>query len=120
MYETLIFKNENLLTLKIGHMSSGYVYCISNKTTPSVLRIGVTYESPLEYVKQLNNQKIKYPNPFILEFTKKVKQPKQKETDIYAFLEEFTIRPNSNKDIFKLALEEAKMLFDLIEEDQSE
>ncbi len=99
-------------------MSTGYLYCISNKTTPSVLWIGVTYESsPLEHVKQLNNQKIKYPTPFTLEFAKKIKKAKQKELTLYALLEHFTIRTQPNKDVFKLEVHEAKMFFDLIDGD---
>lgn len=99
-------------------MSTGYLYCISNKTIPGILRIGITYESsPLEYVKQLNNQKIKYATPFTLEFAKKIKKPKQHELALYALLEHFTIRIQPNKDVFKLNVEEAKMFFDLIDGD---
>jgi hypothetical protein len=97
-------------------MSTGYLYCISNKTIPGILRIGITFESsPLEYVKQLNKQKIKYVTPFTLEFAKKIKKPKQHELALYALLEHFTIRIQPNKDVFKLNLEEAKMFFDLID-----
>lgn len=96
-------------------MSTSYLYCISNKTIPDILRIGVS-DSPAEYVKRLNNAKIKYPTPFILEFTKKVKQPIQKLHALYDVLDNFTIRIHPDKDVFKLEVREAKMVFDLIKD----
>jgi hypothetical protein len=94
-------------------MTTGYLYCISNKTIPDILRIGYA-DSPTDYVCRLNNAKIKYPTPFILEFTKKVKEPVQKVQALYDVLEHFTIRIHPDKDVFILEVREAKMVFDLI------
>lgn len=99
-------------------MATGYLYCISNKTIPDILRIGVS-DSPNDYVKRLNNAKIKYPTPFVLEFVKKVKNPIQKMYALYALLDNFTIHIHPDKDVFKLEVREAKMFFDLIEKDTS-
>jgi hypothetical protein len=96
-------------------MTTGYLYCISNKTIPDILRIGYS-ESPTDYVERLNNAKIKYPNPFILEFTKKVNEPAQKIQALYDLLDHFTIRIHPDKDVFKLEVREAKMFFDLIKD----
>ncbi len=83
-----------------------------------MLWIGVVYaSSPLDHVKQLNNQKLKYPTPFTLEFAKKIKKPKQKELALYALLDHFTIRTQPNKDVFKIEVHEAKLFFDLIDGD---
>jgi hypothetical protein len=97
-------------------MTDGYIYCFSNISMPNILKIGTTERTPKERLKEANSSDTwKPPTPYKIEFAKKVKNPKEKETTLHKLLEQYTERINFRREFFKVSLEEIKIFFDLID-----
>ena len=65
-------------------MSSGYLYCFSNPSLPGIYKIGMTARTPEERLKEANSDTWRHDaTPFIIEFTKCVENPRQKEKMIH-------------------------------------
>ena len=83
---------------------------------PNILKIGTTERTPKERLKEANSSDTwKPPTPYKIEFAKKVKNPKEKETTLHKLLEQYTERINFRREFFKVSLEEIKIFFDLID-----
>lgn len=83
---------------------------------PNILKIGTTERTPKERLKEANSPDTwKPPTPYKIEFAKKVKNPKEKETTLHKLLEQYTERINTRREFFKVSLEEIKIFFDLID-----
>lgn len=99
-------------------MSIGYLYCFSNRSMPSILKIGVTTREPLIRLKEANmSDTWRPPTPYEMEFAKKVISPMEKETILHTILAKYTERVNPNREFFRASVEEVKKLFDLIDGD---
>lgn len=97
-------------------MTDGYIYCFSNISMPNIFKIGTTERTPIERLKEANSLDTwKPPTPYKIEFAKKVKNPKEKETTLHKLLEQYTERINPRREFFKVSLEEIKIFFDLID-----
>lgn len=92
-------------------MSEGYIYCLSNKSTPGILKIGMTERTPEERAKELFTTGVA--SPFTIEFAKKVKDPKHKEAVLHKLLEQYTERYNSRREFFRVSPEEVRKFFEL-------
>ncbi len=97
-------------------MSIGYLYCFSNRSMPSILKIGVTTREPLVRLKEANmSDTWRPPTPYEMEFAKQVISPMEKETILHTILAKYTERVNPNREFFRASVEEVKQLFDLID-----
>ena len=90
----------------------GYIYCLSNPTHPDIFKIGITFNTPEERCKILSSD-TGVVFPFKIEFAKKVKDPRFKETKIHSFLN--AKRVNPKREFFREPLDQIKTLFDLMD-----
>jgi len=88
----------------------GYIYAMSNKSMPGILKIGMTERSIEERLQEANGTFTLI--PFIVEISKKVLNCKEKEKCIHQILQ--SKRVTSNREFFEVTLEEIKPIFDFI------
>ena len=89
----------------------GYVYAMSNKSMPGILKIGMTDRSIEERLKEANGTFTLI--PFVVEMSKYVSKCKEKEKCIHQILQ--SKRVNPKKEFFQVTLEEIKPIFDLMD-----
>ena len=94
-------------------MTDGYIYCFSNPSMPGILKVGMTERTPEERVKELFTTGV--PLPFKIEFAKRVKDPKGKESSLHLLLEQYTDRVYPRREFFRVSPEEVRKFFDLID-----
>lgn len=98
--------------------ATGYLYCFSNRTMPGVLKIGMTEREPQQRLKEANTSDTwRPPTPYVLEFAKKVKNPKYKETLLHTLLSQYTERINPKREFFRVSSEEVNAFFNLMDGD---
>lgn len=99
-------------------MTDGYVYCFSNQSMPGILKVGMTERTPEIRLNEANSSDTwRPPTPYIIEFAKKVLNPKHKETTLHNLLSQYTEQINPKRDFFRVSSEEVKTFFDLIDGD---
>lgn len=99
-------------------MSEGFVYCFSNSSMPGILKIGMTIRTPEARLLDANSSDTwRPPTPYIIEFAKKVSNPKQIEFTTHIFLTENFERINPKREFFRISIDDAKNIFDLIDGD---
>lgn len=91
----------------------GYIYCLSNPSFVGLYKVGFTKNSPLKRIKKLNNTSV--PFKFKIEFAKKVTNCIDKEKQLHFLLSKYGERVNSNREFFKIDLNEIKLFFNLID-----
>lgn len=92
----------------------GHIYCISNESMPGILKIGITERTPEERLSEANSSDTwRPPTPYVLEFSKKVSNPRQKETTIHTLLNEQRIHPR--REFFRIDVEKVRLIFNLME-----
>ena len=97
-------------------MSDGFVYCFSNILMPGILKIGMTTRTPEERLKEANSSNTwKPPAPYHIEMSKQVKNPLKVECILHNILERFGARIHPKREFFRLALEDVRLLFSLID-----
>jgi hypothetical protein len=89
----------------------GYLYAMSNKSMPGILKIGMTERSIEERLKEANGTFTLI--PFVVEISKYVSNFKEKERCIHQILQ--SKRVNPKKEFFQVTLEEIKPIFDLMD-----
>jgi hypothetical protein len=94
-------------------MTDGYIYCLSNPYMPGILKVGMTERTPEERVKELFTTGV--PSPFKVEFAKRVKDPKGKESSLHLLLEKYTKRVSYRREFFVVSPEEIRNFFDLMD-----
>ena len=72
----------------------GYIYAMSNKSMPGILKIGMTERSIEERLKEANGTFTLI--PFIVEMSKKVLNCKEKEKCIHQILQSKRVNPKKN------------------------
>jgi hypothetical protein len=92
--------------------AEGYIYCMSNPSMEGLYKIGET-NNPEARRKELSSAS-GVPEPYIIEFAKKVIDYKAKEKAIHTFLGDFRY----NKEFFKLSKEVIKNLFNILPGDE--
>ena len=91
---------------------SGYVYCISNESfLPNTYKIGFTLKTPSQRMKGLQSSGV--PQPFKLEFAKRVFDSRNKEQLIHKILDKY--RVNSKREFFCIPIETIRVLFDCLD-----
>tara|TARA_R110000803_G_C11741567_1_gene291119 strand:+ start:68 stop:544 length:477 start_codon:yes stop_codon:yes gene_type:complete len=99
-------------------MSSGYIYCFSNKSMPSILKIGMTVRTPEIRLNEANTTNTwNPPTPYKIEFAKRVYNSKQKKAALHELLTKFTERIHPKRDFFRVEPKEVRKSFDLMEGD---
>ena len=99
-------------------MTDGYLYCFSNQSMPGSLKVGITERIPEIRLNEANSSDTwRPPTPYIIEFAKKVLNPKHKETTLHNLLSQYTERINPKREFFRVSTEEVKTFFDLIDGD---
>ena len=96
-------------------MSKGWIYCMSNKSFPSLLKIGQTKNIPTARAEQLYSTGVPY--PFKIEFAKKIENYEKREKIIHTILEKTTKRVNSKREFFEASVKDVKLIFDLLDGD---
>lgn len=81
-----------------------WVYILSNPTTPNLLKIGYTKNTPDERAKQISAA-TGVALPYKVEFAFKCFNGEQLEGEVHKFLSEF--RVNNQREFFEVSLEEA-------------
>jgi len=94
-------------------MTDGYIYCFSNASMPGILKVGMTERTPEERVKELFTTGV--PSPFKIEFAKRVKDAKGKESSLHLLLEQYTDRIYPRREFFRVSPEEVRKFFDLMD-----
>jgi hypothetical protein len=111
-------KNELLFIIEkiINKMSYGYIYCFSNESMPSILRIAMTERTPDIILKEANNSDTwRPPTPYKIEFAKKVLDPKQKKNILHIIMARYSERINPKREFFRISIEDVKIFFELID-----
>jgi hypothetical protein len=97
--------------------TEGYIYCFSNPCMPGILKIGRTRRKPQVRLKEANGSDTwRPPLPYKMEFFKMVSNHITKEKHIHSLLSFNNKRINPNKEFFSVDILEAKLLFDLMDE----
>lgn len=89
----------------------GYIYAMSNKSMPGILKIGMTERSIEERLKEANGTFTLI--PFVVEMSKNVLNCKEKEKCIHQILQPKRVNPK--KEFFEVTIEEIKPIFDLMD-----
>jgi hypothetical protein len=92
----------------------GYIYCISNESMPGIYKIGMTERSPEIRLDEANKSDTwRPPTRYKIEFAKKVKNPKQKETSLHEILKKDRVTPN--REFFRVSITEVLELFKFLD-----
>lgn len=92
----------------------GYIYCLSNPSYEKDLyKMGFTDNEP--HIRQARLQTTGVPTPFKLEFAKRVKDYKKRESLVHKIFDKYRI--NEKREFFKIPLDEIKNIFNLIDGD---
>lgn len=94
-------------------MSKGWIYCLSNKSMPGLLKIGQTKNCPQIRAEKLQSTGV--PLPFKIEIAKKVLHFEKKEKLIHSILESFDKRVNPKREFFEVEVNVVKSIFELID-----
>lgn len=96
--------------------SEGYVYCFSNPSFVGIVKIGMTTRYIEERLQEANHCGTwGPPTPYVIEFAKKVNNPREKEKTIHRLLEKYSERVNTNREFFKISVIDTRLFFDLID-----
>jgi len=96
--------------------SKGYVYCFSNPCFVDIVKIGMTERYIEERLHEANHCGTwGPPTPYAIEFAKKVNNPREKEKVLHRLLEKYSERVNTNREFFKISVDDARLFFDLID-----
>jgi hypothetical protein len=96
--------------------SEGYVYCFSNPSFVGIVKIGMTTRYIEERLQEANHCGTwGPPTPYLIEFAKKVNNPREKEKVLHRLLEKYSERVNTNREFFKISVIDARLFFDLID-----
>ena len=94
----------------------GFVYCLSNKSYPGLLKIGVTRLHPIRRAKQLSAAS-GVPTPFKLVYFRDFNDSVLAEKLVHNELDHY--RENNNREFFRIALDEAIRAIDKIADDKN-
>ncbi len=93
-------------------MSRGWIYCLSNKYMPGILKIGQTKGEPLARADQLYTTGV--PVPFTVELSVLTDNYEKKEKILHSLLEKNHSRVNPKREFFEITVDEARPYFDLM------
>ena len=93
----------------------GYIYCMTNPSMPERVKVGMTGRTPPDRLREANKSNTFIPEQFVLEFAKRVQDPKKKERAIHNELQRKGLRINTRREFFKCTSAEIRGIFDRIE-----
>lgn len=99
-------------------MSYGYVYCFSNAAMPGILKVGMTLRTPEDRLAEANGNgtaTFRPPCPYVIEFAKRVHEPKEKERVLHHILDKYTSRVNPRREFFRASVKQVRELFQLMD-----
>ena len=97
-------------------MTNGYLYCLSNKSIPGLLKIGMTLLEPEVLLEKANSfSEWCPPDLYVCEFSKYVKNAKKKYKTLYILLDISKKRYMKERDFFTISKNELLHYFDLME-----
>ena len=82
---------------------------------PGLVKIGMTTRTPTERLKEANASVTWCIPDFKIEFAKKVSNPHQKEKTLHTLLEQYTTRVHSQREWFRVSIDQVMTFFDLID-----
>ena len=96
---------------------TGYIYCVSNESMPSILNIGITTTVPEVRLDDINELPGIWqpPTPYKCEFAKRVCNIDKKIAAIHKLFAYCRIHPE--REFFHMSLEEARAVFDLLDDE---
>ena len=94
-------------------MTRGWIYCLSNKSMPGILKIGQTKGDPLSRAEQLYTTGV--PLPFVVELSVLTENYERKEKIIHSLLEKNHSRVNPKREFFEVTVDDVKPYFELME-----
>ncbi len=90
-------------------VSEGYVYCFSNPSFVGIVKIGMTTRYIEERLQEANHCGTwGLPTPYIIEFAKKVNNPREKEITLHRLLEKYSERVN-HREVYQNINENVKL-----------
>ena len=95
-------------------MPRGWIYCLSNRCMPGILKIGQTKGDPLNRADQLYTTGV--PVPFTVEISVLTDNHEKKERIIHSLLEKNHSRVNPKREFFEISVEDVKPYFELMME----
>lgn len=96
--------------------NKGYIYCLSNPSMPGILKCGITVRSPLVRLKEANSSDTwRPPTMYVLEFAKRVNNPREKELQLHNLLERSGLRVHPRREFFYLSISDAYSLYNLMD-----
>jgi len=102
-------RKKNIYSNKGG--GNQWVYVLSNPTTPNLLKIGYTTQTPDERAKQISNA-TGVALPYKVEWAFKCFDGEQLEGEVHRKLKEY--RVNNQREFFQIELDEAKKVIKLL------
>ena len=99
-------------------MAAGYLYCFSNSSLPGILKVGMSEQTPDIVVSDANRSKWRPPTPYNIEFAIRVSNPKEKESKVRKVLSQYGKETGTNRDFYRVSIEQLRVLFDCFVEDQ--
>ena len=96
---------------------TGYIYCVSNESMPSILNIGITSIAPEVRLDDINSHTGLWrpPTPYKCEIAKRVRNIEKKKSAIDRLLTKYRIHPN--REFYRISLEKAQTIFDLLDDE---
>jgi hypothetical protein len=88
-----------------------WLYVLSNKNMPNLLKIGFTTKTPDKRAKQISRG-TGVPTHFIVEYALKCFNGQALEAEIHKYLHSY--RVNNDREFFQIPLDEAKRVVDLL------
>lgn len=99
-------------------MNPGYIYILTNRSMPGIVKVGRTARQPETRQKELMTTGV--PQPFQLEYSTFVEDCHLVEQQVHAFLELKGMRTSSKREFFQATVEDVIAAINLITKDEAE
>ncbi len=86
---------------------------MSNPSMPGLYKLGYTERQIEERLQEANQPNTWIPTPFVLELSKYVNEPQQKEKTLHTLLDKERVNPK--REFFRVEIEKIQLLFALME-----
>jgi len=94
--------------------TEGYLYCLTNTCMPNIVKIGMTLGTPEERARELSSE-TGVPLPFTVAISKRILNPRAKETAVHELLATLGFRINDRREFFNCSLNIVGLLFAVVD-----
>jgi hypothetical protein len=95
---------------------NGYLYAMANDSMPGLLKVGMTEREPTDRLRDANSSDTwRPPTPYKIAMAKAVRDPRAKEATLHTLFSRFGERVNTNREFFRISVEDARLAFDLLD-----